>query len=222
MNLFESFDQEPSPRYGIQSRQWKGFQMIIKILISLLALAADALRVWVPSINIDATTGFLIIIAILPWLSSVFSSVELPGGWKFKFRELQKAADNAVKAGLIPQMLSRQEEQEYSFQSAGIRDANLALAGLRIEIEKRLKLLADRNNLGTRMQGIGSLLNALSNKQIISDQERSIIHDMIGMLNDAVHGARIDDKSAQWALEFGPRLLKSLDERLPKKGKSHG
>jgi len=43
---------------------------------------------------------------------------------------------------------------------------------------------------------------------------RTVLSDMIGLLNAAVHGAEVDSKAADWAMEVGPRLLKALDERI--------
>ena len=103
------------------------------------------------------------------------------------------------------------------FRRSGQSDPNLALAGLRIEIEKRLKQLAEKNNIGTSMQGVGRLLQMLSDKELIGYEEKSVLLDMIGMLNSAVHGARIDRKSYAWAMEYGPRILKTLDIRLAQK-----
>jgi hypothetical protein len=36
---------------------------------------------------------------------------------------------------------------------------------------------------------------------------------MVGMLNSAVHGATVDISASDWAIEIGPRLLKSLDDK---------
>lgn len=188
--------------------------MILKIVMSLVAVGLAAIRILFPKIPIDATTIALLLIALVPWLSQIFSSVELPGGWKFVFRELKKTGERALEAGLIPATLTKVDEQRYSFQTVGMEDPNLALAGLRIEIEKRLKRLADKNDIGTRMQSIGSLLNSLSQRNLLSQQERSIIADMVGLLNQAVHGAKVDRQATQWAMDFGSKLLKSLDERI--------
>ena len=42
---------------------------------------------------------------------------------------------------------------------------------------------------------------------------------MINLLNSAVHGAKVDSRSANWAIDIGPRLLTSLDERVDKTNK---
>jgi hypothetical protein len=43
--------------------------------------------------------------------------------------------------------------------------------------------------------------------------------DMIGLLNSAVHGAIVDQNTANWAVNVGPELLASLDKRIKKRKK---
>ena len=182
--------------------------------VTLCALIlAIAHLIW-PNIAIDAITLALVVIAILPWLAPLVKSLELPGGWKVEFQELQKAASRADTAGLLAAVPSRSEDS-FSFQSISKRDPNLALAGLRIEIEKRLSKLAEVNNVALRRpMGIGQLLRALAQREVLTNEERSILSDMVNMLNAAVHGAIVDRQSADWAIDVGPRLLTSLDERI--------
>jgi hypothetical protein len=105
-------------------------------------------------------------------------------------------------------------EPEYSFQLVYSRDPNLALAGLRIEIEKRLSALAEKADIPVRPGGVGQLLRALDRKELLSHEERAALADMIGLLNAAVHGAVVDPRASEWALDVGPRILASLDTKL--------
>lgn len=186
----------------------------VKVLITIVAVAAAGVRVGFPHLLIDTTTIVLIVLAALPWLSELIESAELPGGWKIKFRSLQDIAEKSTQIGLAESALSKQDQETYSFQLVSPDDPNLALAGLRIEIEKRLKSLAEAHDIGTRMRGVGSLMNDLYAKGVIGTEERSLIADLIGTLNQAVHGAKIERDGANWAMEFGPRLLRSLDRRI--------
>jgi len=94
------------------------------------------------------------------------------------------------------------------------QDPNLALAGLRIEIEMRLNEIAKRRDISSRNKGVGQLLRLLQENGILSDEEKSVLGDLIGLLNKAVHGLEVDNKSADWAIQTGPRILKTLDEKL--------
>jgi hypothetical protein len=182
----------------------------------LLALAH---LIW-PRISIDAITLSLVVIAIVPWLTPLVKSLELPGGWRVEFQELQRAASRADTAGLLAAEPSKAEES-FSFQAISKRDPNLALAGLRIEIEKRLVKLAEVSGIEQhRPMGVGQLLRALTQHEVVTNDERSILSDMVNMLNAAVHGAAVDRRSADWAIDIGPRLLTSLDERIGEAGRA--
>jgi hypothetical protein len=186
----------------------------LRQIVSLGALLLALSHIIWPLLAIDAITLALIVIAILPWLAPLIKSLELPGGWKLEFQELQKVASRAETAGLLAAEPS-QKEVDFSFQSIANRDPNLALAGLRIEIEKRLSQLAEIHNLNTRHpMSVGQALRALTQAEVLTNEERSILADMVNMLNSAVHGGDVDSRAASWAIDVGPRLLTSLDERI--------
>jgi len=148
---------------------------------------------------------------LVPWLAPVFKSLEFPGGWKVEFQELQKVAVRAEQAGLLAAK-DVAPQPEYTFQRVAEHDPNLALAGLRIEIEKRLVALAETHGVGVQGRGLGQLLRILAQRQILTDGERSVLSDLTELLNSAVHGATVDDRAAEWAMDVGPLILKALDD----------
>lgn len=183
-----------------------------QIFITVVALAVAIIHVVRPDITIDAITVFLLVLALLPWLIPLIRSLEFPGGWKVEFQELEKVKNEADKAGL----LSKNKSKSYSFESLLNKDPNLALAGLRIEIEKRLIQIAKLNNLNIERSSISQLLRLLAQHQALTPEETSVLSDMTGLLNSAVHGAEVDKRAADWAIEVGPKLLQSLDEKIEK------
>ena len=190
-------------------------QKPIQITITAVAIALVVIHSIRPSWTIDSITIVLLVIAVIPWLAPLFKSLKFPGGWEIEFRDLQQARDKAVKAGLLPPLGTTSKAEEYSFELVAERDPNLALAGLRIEIEKRLRQLAISRNLSIqKTASTGNLLNTLSHAQVLNPDERSVLADMLGLLNSAVHGATVDPRAASWAIEVGSPLLKSLDDRI--------
>ena len=183
--------------------------------ISCGSLLLAGLHLLWPGISLDAVTLTLLGGAAVPWLLPLFKSLELPGGWKIEFQELQATEQRADKAGLLDEEPADSgRAQEYSFQVVANQDANLALAGLRIEIERRLNSLADGAGIKRRKMGMSGLLRSLSDREVLSHEERSVLRDMIGLLNSAAHGASADQQHAQWVLDVGPRLLATLDKRI--------
>jgi hypothetical protein len=155
--------------------------------------------------------------AALPLLSPVLKSIELPGGLKIELQDLEKARTEANRAGLLAPAGSEAKAPAYSFQLVAERDPNLALAGLRIEIEKRLGQLALSRQLEVGKASVGQLLRLLDGHGLLTSQERMVLADLIGLLNGAVHGATVDERAAQWAMDVGPRLLGALDAKIQAK-----
>jgi hypothetical protein len=178
-----------------------------------LAIVAAGMHILWPTLKVDAITVSLLVLSVIPWLAPLFKEVELPGGVKIVFQELQRAGDRAQAAGLLaPAPPLASSEPEYSFQAVATRDPNLALAGLRIEIEKRLKSLARSRGIHAGSAGVGRLLKLLVDGKVLTFEQKAILDDMIGLLNSAAHGAEVDSSAASWAVEVGPRLLQSLQE----------
>ena len=190
--------------------------------VSLGALAIALVHVVFPGLAIDAVALVLIVAAVVPWLAPLFKSVQIPGGWKVEFVELQRVAAEAGDAGLLSSAPAA-AQVEYAFQSVAERDPNLALAGLRIELEKRLVRLADAHDVGTAMQGMGRLLRDLARRGILTEDEESVLSDLVHLLNAAVHGASVDPRATEWAMDVGPQLIQSFEEKLaPSKGFESG
>ena len=170
-----------------------------------------------PQIAIDGITVTLFAIVVIPWLSPLFKALELPGGLKIEFQELLKAKNDIEKAGLLASGSDIGKEREYYFQSIIKEDLNLGLAGLRIEIEKRLKDIADSKNIAAHHQGgIRTLINILAANGYLNKDMSMALLDLIAVLNNAVHGANIDQRAVEWALDIGPRILKGLDDLITK------
>lgn len=186
----------------------------LRIGISVISVAFIVVHILFPQLAIDGVTFALIVLAFLPWLAPIFKSLELPGVLKVEFQDLVKVQMNADKAGLLSPISEQEQMPEYTFQVIANEDPNLALAGLRIEIEKRLQWIAESKNINTKNKGVGGLMRSLHEAGSLSHGEYSVLADMIGMLNAAVHGAEVDKRAVNWAMETGSRLLKSLDLKI--------
>src|SRR5436190_5538882 len=113
-----------------------------QIVVTGVALVVAAFHVIWPDLKIDSVTLLLLMVAAIPWLLPLFKSVELPGGLKLEFQDLQASEKRAAEAGLLDEP-PQTPDHAYSFQVVADEDPNLALAGLRIEIERRLGRLAE-------------------------------------------------------------------------------
>jgi hypothetical protein len=62
----------------------------LRLAITAGALALVATQFAVPWLRLDAIALGLVVLAVLPWLSSIIESAKLPGGWEVKFREIER------------------------------------------------------------------------------------------------------------------------------------
>ena len=182
--------------------------------ITLGAAVVIGVHLACPSLAIDGITLTLVVIAIIPWLAPLFKSIEFPGGWKITFRDLAKVKERAEQANLLAPATAVDKDVEYPFQIVAADDPNLALAGLRIEIEKRLRRLAQSADISIYRTTVGKLMRLLYQKGVLSQEAYGVLADLIGLLNEAVHGAEVDGRAVDWVMEIGPRILKALDERI--------
>ncbi|MBI4732243.1 MAG: hypothetical protein HY781_09005 [Chloroflexi bacterium] len=189
----------------------------IQVIITASALILIGAHIIWPKLSIDSITAILIAIAVVPWLGTLFKSVELPGGVKVEYQELIKAKDNAERAGLLAPLNKKDNQKLYIFEQIAEEDPNLALAGLRIEIEKRLRTIAESNKLEVKKEGIATLSRRLVENDLLTQQERSAILDISFLMNSAAHGYTVDRNTTNWAMEVGPRILKTLDNKIAKK-----
>ena len=188
----------------------------IQVVITVVASSLAILHSWFPSVTIDAITVTLLGIAVIPWLGPLFKSVEIPGGVKVEFQELEEVRKRVEESGLIaePKKVRPMEEHEYAFQAVVGNDSNLALAGLRIEIESRLREMAKQRGLGMERAPLQRLMHEFESKGAMSSTEAAAIRDLLPLLNQAAHGAETDPAAFEWAMEFGPRVLGALEDRI--------
>jgi hypothetical protein len=168
-------------------------------------------RILFPNIKIDSITLGLLIVAILPWLSSLIESAEFPGGWKIKFRDIKKAVETANTIDIEPSFLKGKEP--LSYLNVFEQDPNLGLVALRIEIEKRVRKLAKKYNI-EEQQSLRRILNALMQKDILEISTVSGLNDLIAVGNRAAHGAKVEPDVATWAAYTSEKFLYFLDRKI--------
>lgn len=190
------------------AKRWK----IAITAISAVLLIAHL--IW-PSIKLDAAAIFLIALCFLPWLGAIFKSIELPGGTKVEYREqVLKAVQKLEDSGLIPTDQINPEDPIYlGFVN---RDPNLALAGLRLDIERKLRTIADLLQLPEPHTSLRHIVDGIGEKGLFTPNQTQAMHDILRTLNNAVHGGKIAGNDARDVLIKGIRLLDSLDKRIAK------
>lgn len=180
-------------------------------MISVGAIGVIILRIVRPDLQVDAVTLGLILVSILPWLASLIKSAEFPGGWKIEFQDVQAAGAKITPA--VSESRETAELPKPSYLEISDKDPNLALVGLRIEIEKRLRGLASRYQLA-ETRSLMRIFEELRKQGILNDSSVSGLQELVMAGNQAAHGADVDPRAAAWAIDYGPQVLATLDAKL--------
>ena len=180
--------------------------------VTVVALVIFVLRLAFPDLQIDAVALGLLLLAFLPWLSPLVKSAELPGGFKIEFQDVKEAAEKIVLATATRGTLTVSEPRA-TYQAIAEQDPNLALVGLRIEIEKRLRALADQAGVPGK-RSLLQLTTELQAQGVLEPQASSGLRDLISLGNQAAHGAPVSTDVALSAADYGPLVLESLDAKL--------
>jgi hypothetical protein len=93
-------------------------------------------------------------------------------------------------------------------------DPNLALASLRIEIERKLKEIARRRELDVGILSVQRILDILRQQEIIGPSEFESLRLIISVCNKAVHSEEGDPKLALIVLDIGDLALDYLDSKI--------
>ena len=183
----------------------------LKLFISVAAIIFIAVRIIWPELNIDAITLGLLIVAVLPWLTPLIESAKFPGGWEVKFRDVQAAGQRIIQDVSVSTI--EPTTASLSYLEISDRDPNLALVGLRIEIEKRLRALAQKHGLSDQ-RSLSRFSQDLIRQGVLDSSSVSGLQELIMFGNQAAHGAKVEDRAAEWAIDYGPQVLAALDSKL--------
>ncbi len=198
----------------------------LRIAISIISVCVIVGRIFFPNIKIDSITLGLLIVAILPWLSSLIESAEFPGGWKIKFRDIKKAVETAAvidtealsqswkNIGITEGAKEVKEKEAFdSFYDVLEQDANLRLVALRIDIEKRLRKLGRKYKIEEH-RSLDRILNDLVKKKVLESSIANGLRELIAVGNRAVHGAKVEYDVANWAAYESGKFLYFLDRKI--------
>lgn len=185
---------------------------IIQIIISITGIGAAIAHVARPELAVDSVTFGFLLISVIPWLAPLIKAAELPGGFKIEFQDIQTAADK-ITFGSTPQPPSPNDQPEAAYLSIVDQDPNLALTGLRIEIEKRLREIAPVAEL-PKSRPLSQLIRDLNAKSVLTLEQTSGLLELVNLGNQAAHGVEVSPSAASSAIQSGPQVLNVLDSIL--------
>ena len=193
---------------------------IVRWTITLLAIVAAVAHIFVSSVEIDTVTITLLALACVPWAGELFRALEIPGVLRVEGRDLRKTTDPIAESRVIPVLEDSKPEPRrrhvYAFETVAGSDRNMVLAGLRVEIESRIRGIARSRGIAGENRSLRGVIDQLASQGVIPREQARVIADLLPILSSAVHGASVDRPAVEWALDFGPYLLEALEEHVGK------
>jgi hypothetical protein len=205
----------------------KGFERFflnhISIIGALVAAVLLVVYMVAPSPpRIDAITiALLVLILLSPYLSLIKRirigefEAEIDRAQIDKLENAVRSVEPDEKVGLL-----RPSALEDQLLQLAETDPALALARLRIEIEQRLRSLADISSKSLQQKkvmsrlGIRQLSRILLKEETLDRKAFEAIEEIIDVLNKAVHGIKIESNEAIRVVDTGLTLLHYLDNLI--------
>lgn len=182
----------------------------LKAIMTIGSLLVLIVRMAFPALGIDAVSLGLLFLAALPWLSPLVKSAKLPGGFEIEFQDVKDAAQKVTSSEPPPTDVP---SSSLTYMDIADQDPSLALVALRIEIEKRLRELAELTGV-PRTRSLSVLTNQLQERKVLNPDSAAGLRDLIALGNQAAHGVPVGPQAAYSAVEFGPPVLQVLDSKI--------
>ncbi|NVK20523.1 MAG: hypothetical protein HWE30_17650 [Methylocystaceae bacterium] len=145
-------------------------------------------------------------IAVTPWVIQLIERISAPGGFEVVFSKAEKQLQEAE--------VTPDAEDIDAFSYFESNDPNLAIAMLRVQVERRLRQIAEEVMLEQEPRGrprtLRSLVDALGERGAIPKEAVVLLRDLMPVMNEAVHGVEVGSRGTEFALSYGPRILSLL------------
>lgn len=170
------------------------------------------------NLNVDTTSILLLAVMLVsPFIAAIK---------KVKFGDFEAEIDideiRKIKSETEKTLNENKEEREDREERPEIYATNdaikalaesdpvIALAKIRIELEKVLSQLARFNSVKVSGYALGALVNKLTNQEIISHDLGKSLREVIALCNRAIHGESISEEGARAIVDVGVELLEEL------------
>lgn len=186
----------------------------VTFILSLVLLAVHSLNLI--TIKVDSTSILLLIIMLISPFVTTIKKIKY-GDFEAEIdpKEIQKIKSDVEKNVNVKP--SEEESQPESFTVASaikelaVTDPVIALAKIRIELEKILNRLARSTSIETkRTIPLGRLVNILVNHEVISQQIGKSLSEVISICNRAIHGEYISEENTNTIIDISIELIENL------------
>lgn len=183
--------------------------------IALVLLADHSVKTGY--LNVDSTSILLLVVMLIsPFIAAIK---------KIKFGDFEAEIDieeiRKIKSEAEKTLSESQEDREDvdvpeiyatsdAIRSLAGTDPVIALAKIRIELEKVLGQLSRFSSIKATGVSLGTLINKLANQEVIRPDVGKSLREVIAVCNRAIHGEAISTEGATTIIDVGVELLEEL------------
>lgn len=173
---------------------------------------------FIPNVfKINAFTILILFILSIPAVAPYLKEAKLFGA-KFIFKDEIIKTEKLIQES-IEKAQSSPEKRSLPFETFNLdsvkeqleSDHVLALAALRIEIEKKLKLAADFLGLSPKdRKSVSRIVDDLDDEAILYPEQISALKKVLNMCNKAIHGVSVSYEDAEKIVDIADELNRSF------------
>jgi hypothetical protein len=169
---------------------------------------------------IDNFIILIYFISSIPFIAQFLKEVNILGA-NFKFQEEIREVGKLINLSGTAKVKTEVKASLNVVKSKALDNARklldsdpvLALAALRIEIEKKLKTIAKKLDLPIKeKQSITAIIANLKSKEIFTHEQVLILRKIIQMCNKAIHGALISKGEAKEIISLTEKFYRILEK----------
>lgn len=171
---------------------------------------------------IDNFIILIYFISSIPFIAQYMKKVKFPGA-EFEFKEEIRKTEKLLHLSGTAKVRTEANASLTVVKSKALDNARklldsdpvLALAALRIEIEKSLKVIANKLDLPIKeKRSITEIIVNLNRKEIFSYEQVKILRKIIQMCNKAIHGAVISKGEAKEIIFLTEKFYRILENSI--------
>ena len=190
----------------------------IVVIIGILLIVVHGF--WSDVFRVDGITILLLFILSIPFVAQYLRKAKFPGAeFEFKevIRETQKLVQLSVEQAEKAESAGEAKILPFeTFKLSAVRelldsDSVLALAALRIEIERKLRSAAKFLDLsmGDKLS-VSKLIENVSRKKLLSFEQIKALRKIVNMCNKAIHGSLITREEAREIIDLAEELNRTF------------
>ena len=173
---------------------------------------------WNDVFKVDYFTIIILVIMCIPFFSQFLKKAKVAGA-EFEFKDEIEDTKKMVKQSIEKSKSKNNgKSKPLPFETFNMVTAKeivdsdhiLALASLRIEIEKKLRLAAKFFKLSDNKKTLSEIIDELKQKEILLAEQVYALHKIIDMCNKAIHGYEISKREAKDIVNLAEELNQSF------------